>query len=73
MDGEDRNDLPYGTEDTVPVYKEFEGWKTPLGDIRSFDELPEAFKTYVRFIETETGCPIRIISVGPDRGAVIRR
>jgi adenylosuccinate synthase len=73
VNGEDRDDLPYGTEDTVPVYKEFEGWKTPLGDIRSFDELPEAFKTYVRFIETETGCPIRIISVGPDRGAVIRR
>ena len=33
----------------------------------------DAFKAYVRFIETQTGCPVSIISVGPDRDAVILR
>ena len=73
VDGEVRDDLPYGTEDCVPVYREFPGWKTDLSGIRSYDALPDAFKAYVRFIEAETGCPISIISVGPDRDAVIVR
>ena len=60
-------------EDIEPVWKEFPGWKTPLGDIRDFDQFPQAFQDYVRFIESETGCPIKIISVGPDRGAVVLR
>ena len=33
--------------------------------------LPEAFHRYVEFIERETGVPVRIISVGPDRGETI--
>jgi adenylosuccinate synthase len=65
--------LPYDAEGVTPIYKEFEGWRTPLGDIRSYDALPEAFRTYVRFIETETRCPVKIISVSPDRDAVILR
>ena len=73
VDGEVRDDLPYGTEDCVPVYREFPGWKTDLSGIRSYDALPGDFKAYVRFIETETGCPVSIISVGPDRDAVILR
>ena len=73
VDGEVRDDLPYGTEDCVPVYREFPGWKTDLSGIRDYDTLPAAFREYVRFIEAETGCPISIISVGPDRDAVILR
>ena len=73
VDGKVRDDLPYGTHDCVPVYREFPGWKTDLSDIRSYDALPDAFKAYVRFIETQTGCPVSIISVGPDRDAVILR
>ena len=73
VDGEVRDDLPYGTQDCVPVYREFPGWKADLSGIRSYDALPDAFKAYVRFIETQTGCPVSIISVGPDRDAVILR
>ena len=73
VDGEVCETVPFHMEDVEPVWKEFPGWKTPLGEIRDFDRFPQAFKDYVRFIESETGCPVKIISVGPDRGAVVLR
>ena len=73
IDGEVCETVPFHMEDVEPVWKEFPGWKTPLGEIRDFDQFPKAFQDYVRFIESETGCPIKIISVGPDRGAVVLR
>ena len=36
-------------------------------------KLPEAFKRYVEFIERQTGVPVKIIWVGPDRGETITR
>ena len=63
----------YGAENVTPVYKEFKGWKTPLSGIREYDALPAAFREYVQFIEDETACRIRILSVGPEREAVILR
>ena len=66
--------FPYdGGEHVKPVYKEFPGWKTPLGGLRRYEEFPEAFRQYVAFIEKETGCRIKIISVGPDRDETILR
>jgi len=56
-----------------PVYKEFEGWKCDITSIRNYDELPDALKRYIAFIEEFTGCPVDIVSVGPDRSEVILR
>ncbi len=79
-DGTVTRDFPYSIGDNAegagtmtPVYEEFEGWKTSLADKRSYDELPESFKDYVAFIETEVGVPVTIISVGPDRTETISR
>jgi adenylosuccinate synthase len=66
--------FPYdGGEQVEPVYREFAGWQCDLSKVRSFEALPQAFKEYVAFIEEQTGCPVRIISVGPERDAVIVR
>ncbi len=66
--------FPYdGADNVEPIYKEFEGWKTDICDIRDYDSLPEKFREYVAFIEKETSCPVRIISIGPDREATIFR
>ena len=54
-----------------PVYIELEGWKEDLTGIRSFDELPEAAKNYVRKIEELTEVAVGVISVGPDRTQTI--
>ena len=67
-------EFPYTiTDDLKPVYTEFEGWKCDLRKCRTYEEFPEAFKRYVEFIEHQTGVPVRIISVGPDRGETIVR
>ena len=74
QDGKEIDWFPYdGAENVEPVYQDFQGWKTSLCDIRSYEALPQAFKEYVAFIEKECGVPVRIISVGPDREAVIMR
>ncbi|MDE6507676.1 MAG: adenylosuccinate synthase [Alistipes sp.] len=72
--GSQTAEFPFDIADSLkPVYTEFEGWKCDLRGCRSYDEFPAAFKRYVEFIERETGVPVRIISVGPDRGETIVR
>ncbi len=74
IDGQSTTEFPYTVTDGLkPVYTDFEGWKCDLRDCRSYDEFPEAFKRYVDFIEQETGVPVKIISVGPDRDETIER
>ena len=48
-------------------------WYCDLRRYGSYEEFPEAFKRYVEFIERQTGVPVKIISVGPDRGETIVR
>ena len=72
--GRRTTEFPYTiTDDLKPVYTELEGWKCDLRQCRTYEEFPEAFKRYVDFIECETGVPVRIISVGPDRGETVVR
>lgn len=54
-----------------PVLIEMEGWKEDITGCRSFEELPEAAKAYVRKIEEITETPVGMISVGPDRKQTI--
>ncbi|MDE5636764.1 MAG: adenylosuccinate synthetase, partial [Alistipes sp.] len=66
--------FPYNIEsDVKPVYREFRGWKCDLRKIRRYEDFPQEFKEYVEFIESETGVPVKIISVGPDRDETIMR
>ena len=61
------------SESIEPVYKEFKGWKRDLSAIECEDKLPFEFMNYVRFIEKETGIPVTILSLGPDRAQTILR
>ena len=54
-----------------PVYVELEGWQDKLEHARVLDELPSAARAYIRFLETETGAPIYLVSVGPRRSETI--
>ncbi|NOU16335.1 MAG: adenylosuccinate synthase [Bacteroidales bacterium] len=66
--------MPYEIDTPIePIYKEFKGWKADVTKIKSENELPERLIEYIRFIETETGVPIKIVSVGPNRDATIIR
>ena len=66
--------FPYEVgDDLKPVYREFPGWKCDLRAFTRYGDFPAEFKAYVEFIERETGVPVKIISVGPDRGETIVR
>lgn len=75
MNGRQTTEFPYSVDgvEINPVYREFEGWKCDLRDCRRYEDFPEAFRRYVEFIEQETGVPVKIISVGPDREETIVR
>lgn len=67
--------FPYEAADSPiePVYRDFKGWKTDISTCRTYESLPAELKDYIAFIEKETGVPIDIVSVGPDREATIYR
>lgn len=54
-------------EKCQPVYEEMPGWGCRTTDMRRYAELPEAARNYVKRLEELMGCPIDIISIGPQR------
>ncbi len=58
-------------ENCQPVYEELPGWKCDITGARSFEELPELARSYVRRLEELAGCPIVMVSVGPRRDQTI--
>ena len=56
-----------------PQYRSFEGFGNHLDHLGGFDALPESFRNYIHFIETELQTPIRVISLGPERDKTIVR
>ncbi|MDR2122468.1 MAG: adenylosuccinate synthase [Flavobacteriaceae bacterium] len=59
--------------DYKAVYKELEGWKEDISQIKSFDELPKTAQDYLHFIEVYLGIEVYLISVGPERSQNIIR
>jgi adenylosuccinate synthase len=58
-------------EKCLPVYEEMPGWLTDITAARSFAELPEKARNYVKRLEELAGCPIVLVSVGPRRDETI--
>ena len=58
-----------------PIYKTLSGWEDLSNNIweKGYNSLPENLKKYINFIEEEVRCPIKIISVGPQRHETIIR
>lgn len=50
-----------------PVYETLAGWQESTVGITDFEALPANAKAYIRRIEEVVGCPVDIISTGPDR------
>jgi adenylosuccinate synthase len=55
----------------TPVYEELPGWEASITGATAMDELPGATRAYLRRIEELLGVPIRIVSVGNERGQTI--
>tara|TARA_S200000501_G_scaffold325662_1_gene323657 strand:+ start:2517 stop:3785 length:1269 start_codon:yes stop_codon:yes gene_type:complete len=70
--GKEISHYPFTLEDNLkPVYKELEGWNEDISQTQKYNDLPNTFLNYVKFLEKELKVPISIISVGPDRKQTI--
>jgi adenylosuccinate synthase len=55
----------------TPVYKSFDGWNTATNQLKTYYELPEKMKAYIRFIDEYLGVEVKFISNGPEREQLI--
>lgn len=56
-----------------PVYQELEGNFGDISGCKTFEELPEAARNYIQFIESYIGVPVKFIGTGADREAMLVR
>ena len=56
-----------------PCFEAHPGWREDITGVRSFEELPQAARDYVQWVESLIGIPIVMLSVGPEREQVIPR
>lgn len=69
----DRFPFPSALKYAKPVIEYMDGWNCDISGIRRFEDLPKAAQEYVTFIEKSIDCPIKYISVGPERDSIILR
>lgn len=70
LDGEVITEFPTSTElvsRLEPVIEYLPGWKEDLTEVKSVKDLPRQAIGYIDFISRHVGCPIDVVSVGPDR------
>lgn len=73
VNGELTDEFPYELDETVEVvYDEVPGWKTDLTGVTAKEDMPEALKNYIKYIEDACEVPISIVSVGPNRSQTIK-
>ena len=74
-DGTVTDRFPMGKtlDDAQPVVEKLPGWHTDISGVRRFEDLPAEAQNYVLTLEKLVGCPIKYISVGPERDAYIER
>ncbi len=75
MDGKRIEDFPTTRilERCKPVWKVFPGWKQDIRGIKRYDDLPDACRQYIEFIEKQIGVPITMVSNGPGRDEILYR
>ncbi len=74
VDGKPVDLMPYGAEAAArcePVYEDFPGWKESTFGVTKWEELPESAQRYLKRLSEVAGCPIAMVSTGPDRNQTI--
>jgi len=74
VEGKEQNEMLFDNNTQIdPVYADLEGWHENISEIKDFRLLPEKLIIYIDFIEKQTGIPITLVSVGPNRKSTIIR
>jgi adenylosuccinate synthase len=55
----------------VGEYEELPGWSEDISGVRSWDELPQAARDYLAYIEDAVGVPVVLAGVGPGREQIV--
>ena len=74
VDGEKITTFPTGDKlnRAKPVIEYLDGWSCDVSACRTWDDLPENAKKYIRYIEEATECKIQYVSVGAKRDEYIK-
>ena len=73
VNGKEENYVPFQMNkvNIEPVYKNFEGWKTDITNIASYEALPLKMKNYIDYLNNFLKVPVKYISNGPGRDQII--
>ena len=73
VNGVETKELPYDicNASIEPVYKTFKAWDRPISNCKSFEELPDGFKEFCKFVENYLQTKITFISNGTGREQLI--
>ena len=75
LDGKVTDEFPFPAllAEAKPVMEYKEGWKCDISGVRTWEDLPQAARDYVTYVEQQIGCHIGYVSVGPERDSIIVR
>ena len=75
LNGEQTDDFPFPVllQDAKPVVEYLPGWQCDISGARNWEDLPEAARSYVEYVEKAIGCHIGFVSVGAERESLIIR
>ncbi len=78
VDGERITEMPASLtqyRNAKPVFSTLPGWEDLSDNVleKGYDALPDTLKDYIAFIEREVDCPVKIVSIGPQRHETIIR
>jgi len=74
LDGRRITDFPSHVDDlrrVAPVYETLPGWQQEITAVRRLSDLPLNARRYLERLSQLVGCPVEIVSVGPDRQQTI--
>jgi adenylosuccinate synthase len=75
-DGSETDDFPAHQSDfhhCEPVYDVLPGWRRPVDGAEALDELPDAARRYVEFVEHMLGVEVCLVGTGAERERFLAR
>ena len=75
VNGEKTDDFPFTAviDEAKPVLTTVPGWGCDISGVRKYEELPQAARDYVEYVEQAIGVHISYVSVGAGRDEIIYR
>ena len=75
LDGKIIDEFPFPCvlDQAKPVTEYLPGWQCDISGVRKWEDLPQAARDYVEYVERNIGCHIGYVSVGPERDSIILR